>query len=150
MLLRALVSQLTEQFAQAGIEAPNVEAEVLIAEVLGINRGQLGAQIITEGVARAPNRSMYYALGYQADDFSKPLPGLNDFPEQDRPPVMVPFISYHLMAGIGGGGIVSAAAGTVMFFRFGRRGAGLIFRRRCVIWRGWRASMFLMRSSRGR
>ncbi|MEY4410618.1 MAG: hypothetical protein RLZ69_192 [Actinomycetota bacterium] len=51
MLLRALVSQLTEQFAQAGIEAPNVEAEVLIAEVLGINRGQLGAQIITEGVA---------------------------------------------------------------------------------------------------
>ena len=31
---------------------------------------------ITEGVARAPNRSMYYALGYQAEDFSKPMIGV--------------------------------------------------------------------------
>ncbi|MEF7616251.1 dihydroxy-acid dehydratase [Aquincola sp. MAHUQ-54] len=31
---------------------------------------------ITEGVARAPNRSMYYALGYQEDDFSKPMIGV--------------------------------------------------------------------------
>ncbi len=31
---------------------------------------------ITEGVARAPNRSMYYALGYEADDFSKPMIGV--------------------------------------------------------------------------
>ncbi|WKB52658.1 dihydroxy-acid dehydratase [Eleftheria terrae] len=31
---------------------------------------------ITEGVARAPNRSMYYALGYQAEDFRKPMIGV--------------------------------------------------------------------------
>ena len=31
---------------------------------------------ITEGIARAPNRSMYYALGYQAEDFSKPMIGV--------------------------------------------------------------------------
>ena len=31
---------------------------------------------ITEGVARAPNRSMYYALGYEADDFGKPMIGV--------------------------------------------------------------------------
>jgi dihydroxy-acid dehydratase len=31
---------------------------------------------ITQGVARAPNRSMYYALGYQAEDFSKPMIGV--------------------------------------------------------------------------
>jgi dihydroxy-acid dehydratase len=31
---------------------------------------------ITEGVARAPNRSMYYAMGYQGDDFSKPMVGV--------------------------------------------------------------------------
>jgi len=31
---------------------------------------------ITEGVARAPNRSMYYALGYQEGDFSKPMIGV--------------------------------------------------------------------------
>jgi len=31
---------------------------------------------ITEGVARAPNRSMYYALGYQEADFKKPMIGI--------------------------------------------------------------------------
>jgi dihydroxy-acid dehydratase len=31
---------------------------------------------ITEGVARAPNRSMFYALGYQGGDFDKPLVGV--------------------------------------------------------------------------
>jgi dihydroxy-acid dehydratase len=31
---------------------------------------------ITEGVARAPNRSMFYALGYQQGDFQKPLIGV--------------------------------------------------------------------------
>ena len=31
---------------------------------------------ITEGVARAPNRSMYYALGYQEGDFDKPMIGV--------------------------------------------------------------------------
>src|SRR5215210_1955545 len=31
---------------------------------------------ITEGVARAPNRSMYYALGYEEADFGKPMIGV--------------------------------------------------------------------------
>jgi dihydroxy-acid dehydratase len=31
---------------------------------------------ITEGVARAPNRSMFYALGYEERDFQKPLIGV--------------------------------------------------------------------------
>ncbi len=31
---------------------------------------------ITEGKSRAPNRSMYYAMGYQADDFRKPMIGV--------------------------------------------------------------------------
>ena len=31
---------------------------------------------ITEGVARAPNRSMYYAMGYTENDFGKPMIGV--------------------------------------------------------------------------
>jgi dihydroxy-acid dehydratase len=31
---------------------------------------------ITEGVARAPNRSMYYAMGYTEADFGKPMIGV--------------------------------------------------------------------------
>ena len=31
---------------------------------------------ITEGVARAPNRSMFYAMGYESGDFAKPMIGV--------------------------------------------------------------------------
>ncbi|MCI2810800.1 dihydroxy-acid dehydratase [Eoetvoesiella caeni] len=31
---------------------------------------------ITQGAARAPNRSMYYALGYKEEDFAKPMVGV--------------------------------------------------------------------------
>ncbi|MXN74518.1 dihydroxy-acid dehydratase [Burkholderia sp. 4701] len=31
---------------------------------------------VTQGVARSPNRSMYYALGYQKEDFDKPMIGV--------------------------------------------------------------------------
>jgi len=31
---------------------------------------------ITEGNARAPNRSMYYAMGYEVEDFKKPMVGV--------------------------------------------------------------------------
>ncbi len=31
---------------------------------------------ITEGIARAPNRSMYYAMGYVKEDFDKPMIGV--------------------------------------------------------------------------
>ena len=44
-----------------------------MAEPLKINRRSAH---ITEGTARAPNRSMYYALGYQEGDFKKPMIGV--------------------------------------------------------------------------
>ena len=31
---------------------------------------------ITQGIARSPNRSMYYALGYKEEDFDKPMIGI--------------------------------------------------------------------------
>lgn len=34
------------------------------------------SQHITQGVARAPNRSMFYALGYEKGDFDKPMIGI--------------------------------------------------------------------------
>jgi dihydroxy-acid dehydratase len=34
------------------------------------------SRMVTEGVARAPNRSMYYAMGYKEKDFSKPMVGV--------------------------------------------------------------------------
>ena len=40
---------------------------------MGFNRR---SKNITEGVARAPNRSMYYGMGYQSSDFGKPMIGV--------------------------------------------------------------------------
>ena len=34
------------------------------------------SQNITQGVARSPNRSMYYAMGYEKSDFDKPMIGI--------------------------------------------------------------------------
>lgn len=34
------------------------------------------SRMVTEGVARAPNRSMYYAMGYKEEDFGKPMVGV--------------------------------------------------------------------------
>jgi cytochrome d ubiquinol oxidase subunit I len=61
-------------------------------------------------------------------DFSKPLPGLNDFPEKDRPSVMVPFVSYHLMVGVGGLLIALSLLGLILLWR------GTLFTRRWLMW----------------
>ena len=37
---------------------------------------KLRSDNITQGAARAPNRSMYYALGYKEEDFGKPMVGV--------------------------------------------------------------------------
>ncbi len=42
-------------------------------KVIQINRRSAN---ITEGKSRAPNRSMYYAMGYQESDFKKPMVGV--------------------------------------------------------------------------
>jgi dihydroxy-acid dehydratase len=44
-----------------------------VTDALKINRRSAN---ITEGVARAPNRSMYYAMGYEEGDFKKPMIGV--------------------------------------------------------------------------
>jgi dihydroxy-acid dehydratase len=42
-------------------------------EIMAFNRR---SKNITQGVARSPNRSMYYAMGYEKDDFDKPMVGI--------------------------------------------------------------------------
>ena len=34
------------------------------------------SKMVTEGVARSPNRSMFYAMGYRDEDFAKPMVGV--------------------------------------------------------------------------
>ena len=37
---------------------------------------ELRSKNITHGPSKAPNRSMYYAMGYQKEDFTKPMVGI--------------------------------------------------------------------------
>lgn len=47
-----------------------------------MNKGCLQSEQVTQGVARAPHRSLFYAMGYTRDDLKKPLIGIvNSFNE---------------------------------------------------------------------
>lgn len=61
-------------------------------------------------------------------DFETPIPALDSFPEADRPPVVIPFLSYHLMVGLGMFFIALTLAGVVLHHR------KTLFRRRWLMW----------------
>jgi cytochrome bd ubiquinol oxidase subunit I len=62
------------------------------------------------------------------DDFNASVPGLDQFRDEDKPPIKVPFISYHLMAGLGGAFIGLTLLG--LFFRW----RGTLFEKRWLLW----------------
>ena len=62
--------------AFAGAEAscgPHHHRDAMATKTIQINRR---SRNITEGKSRAPNRSMYYAMGYEEGDFRKPMVGV--------------------------------------------------------------------------
>ncbi len=61
-------------------------------------------------------------------DFDEPVVGLNDFPEEDRPPVWLPFQTYHLMVGLGMF-FIALTLGTLPLLKSGR-----VFRMRWLLW----------------
>jgi len=58
---------------RAAAVSSSVPLPVFENTVMSLNRR---SKNITEGVARAPNRSMYYAMGYEQGDFAKPMVGV--------------------------------------------------------------------------
>ncbi len=51
------------------------------------------------------------------DDFSTPIEGLDAVPEEDRPPVVVPFVTYHLMVALGMAMLGLAVVGAFYWWR---------------------------------
>jgi len=62
------------------------------------------------------------------DDFSTPVLGLDQVRPEDRPPVLIPFASYHLMIGLG-----SAFIGLTLLASF-LRWRGRLFETRWLLW----------------
>lgn len=63
------------------------------------------------------------------EDFSTPVPALDQFPKEDRPPVVIPFYMYHLMIACGMFFIFVTLLG--LFLRFVRK---TIFEKRWLMW----------------
>lgn len=61
-------------------------------------------------------------------DFDKPVMGLDKFRPEDRPPVLIPFVSYHLMVGIGVFFIALTLGSCVLWWR------GALFNHRWLLW----------------
>jgi len=61
-------------------------------------------------------------------DASKPVTGLNAFPENDRPPVNIVFQTYHLMIALGMGLILLALLGVYYWWR------GTLFEHKWLLW----------------
>jgi cytochrome d ubiquinol oxidase subunit I len=62
------------------------------------------------------------------EDFGEPVPALDAFPEDERPPVLIPFLTYHLMVAIGLGGILLCSVGTFFWWR------DTLFQKRWLLW----------------
>jgi cytochrome d ubiquinol oxidase subunit I len=60
-------------------------------------------------------------------DFSKPVQGLDQTPPADRPPVLIPFMSFHLMVGLGMAFIGLTTLGLVFWWR------GTLFQQRWLM-----------------
>jgi cytochrome d ubiquinol oxidase subunit I len=62
------------------------------------------------------------------DDPNKPVKGLDQFPESDWPPVVIPFLSFHIMAMMGGYFVAVTALG--LFFLWRKK----LFETRWLLW----------------
>lgn len=62
------------------------------------------------------------------NDFETPIPGLDQVPEDERPPVLIPFLAYHVMVGLGMYFIGLTLLGLFLWWR------GQLFRRRWLLW----------------
>ncbi len=62
------------------------------------------------------------------DDFDRPITALDQFPPEDRPPVVIPFLSYHVMVALGMAFIGMTSLGLVLWWR------GRLFTQRWLLW----------------
>lgn len=62
------------------------------------------------------------------EDFNEPVIGLDKFKPEDRPPVVIPYFSYHLMIGVGVGLTLLTVVATFFWWR------GTLFDKRWLMW----------------
>ncbi len=61
-------------------------------------------------------------------DLQTPVPGLDRIPPEDRPPIVIPFVTYHVMIGLGTAFIGLTSVALFLLWR------GTLFERRWLLW----------------
>ena len=94
-----------------------------------------GAPLNLFGIPDERNDTLHMAVGVPGmlsflvhGDFSTPVPGLDQFPKEDRPPVLIPFVTYHTMVGLGMYFIGITMLGLFLLWR------GTLFQTRWLMW----------------
>ncbi len=97
--------------------------------------GEGGAPLYIFGVPDEENEQVRYGIAipgglsflvhFRAD---APVPGLDRFPEDEQPPVVIPFITYHVMVGLGMFFIAITLYAAYLRWR------GTLFRKRWLLW----------------
>lgn len=94
-----------------------------------------GAPLNLFGIPDEKNDTLHMAVGVPGmlsflvhGDFSTPVPGLDQFPKEDRPPVLIPFVTYHTMVGLGMYFIGITLLGLFLLWR------GTLFQTRWLMW----------------
>lgn len=82
------------------------------------------ASLLIFGIPDPENEITRYAVGIPGglgflafNDFNAEVKGLKEFPLEERPPVFLPFYSFHLMVALGGYFILLSAVGLFLFKR---------------------------------
>lgn len=94
-----------------------------------------GAPLNLFGIPDEKNDTLHMAVGVPGmlsflvhGNFSTPVPGLDQFPKEDRPPVLIPFVTYHTMVGLGMYFIGITLLGLFLLWR------GTLFQTRWLMW----------------
>jgi cytochrome d ubiquinol oxidase subunit I len=97
--------------------------------------GQGGAPLHIIGIPDQKEKTVRYSIAIPGllswlahMDSSKPVTGLDQFPERDWPPVALSFVSYHVMVGLGMYFILLTVVAAVLHRR------GTLFQTRWLLW----------------
>ena len=136
-LIVALVAswlELVSGHAQANMVAEHQPAKLAAFEGHFVT-GEGGTPLYILGWPDMEAEEVRYGIGVDGmlsflihGDFETPIPGLSEIPPEDRPPVVIPFVSYHTMVALGMAFIGLTTLSTALLWR--RK----LFQQRWLMW----------------
>ncbi|MBX3270360.1 MAG: cytochrome ubiquinol oxidase subunit I [Sandaracinaceae bacterium] len=128
------VLMLVSGHAQARALAVNQPGKLAAVEA-HFHTGEGGADLYLFGWPDRETETVHFGIALPGmlsflvhDDFDTPVPGLDQIPDDEEPPVLLPFLTYHAMAGLGMYFIGLTLFGLAMRWR------GRLFTSRWLLW----------------